>query len=83
MVPIHPNAWREFPIRGLRNAQSVDLVGTRSTKRAKQRLFLHRLEYERICATAEAFIYVVVARLMVRRLVRTRRVPNSFEGAFF
>jgi putative transposase len=28
-------------------------------------------DYERLCATAEAFIYVAMARLMVRRLART------------
>ncbi len=28
-------------------------------------------DYQRLCATAEAFIYVAMARLMVRRLVRT------------
>jgi len=27
-------------------------------------------DYERLCATAEAFIYVAMTRLMVRRLVR-------------
>jgi Transposase DDE domain len=27
-------------------------------------------DYERLCATAEAFIYVAMTRLMVRRLAR-------------
>ena len=27
-------------------------------------------EYERLCASAEAFVYVAMTRLMVRRLVR-------------
>jgi putative transposase len=27
-------------------------------------------DYERLCATAEAFIYVAMSRLMVRRLAR-------------
>ncbi len=28
-------------------------------------------DYERLCATGEAFIYAAMARLMVRRLTRT------------
>ena len=27
-------------------------------------------EYERLCASAEAFVYVAMTRLMVRRIVR-------------
>jgi predicted small lipoprotein YifL len=35
-------------------------------------------DYERLCASAEAFIYAAMIRLMVRRLVRARDVPDSF-----
>jgi putative transposase len=28
-------------------------------------------DYERLCATAEAFVYIAMTRLMVRRLART------------
>ena len=28
-------------------------------------------DYERLCASSEAFVYVAIIRLMVRRLVRT------------
>jgi hypothetical protein len=30
-----------------------------------------RRDYERLCATGEAFIYVAMSRLMVRRLARS------------
>ena len=35
-------------------------------------------DYERLCASAEAFLYAAVIRLMVRRLARARGFPNSF-----
>ena len=35
-------------------------------------------DYERLCASVEAFVYVAMIRLMVRRLARARVYPNSF-----
>jgi putative transposase len=35
-------------------------------------------DYERLCASAEAFVYAAMIRLMVRRLVRGWIFPNSF-----
>jgi hypothetical protein len=37
-------------------------------------------DYERLCASAEAFIYAAMIRLMVRRLARAWEFPNSFSG---
>jgi hypothetical protein len=34
-------------------------------------------DYERLCASAEAFVYAAMIRLMVRRLARDREFPNS------
>jgi hypothetical protein len=40
-------------------------------------------DYERLCATGEAFIYVAMSRLMVRRLARCIGVSRqSLEGVF-
>jgi putative transposase len=40
-------------------------------------------DYERLCATGEAFIYVAMSRLMVRRLARCIGVSRqSLEGEF-
>jgi putative transposase len=40
-------------------------------------------DYERLCATGEAFIYVAMSRLMVRRLARCIGVSRqSLEGLF-
>jgi hypothetical protein len=36
-------------------------------------------DYERLCASAEAFIYVAMTRLMVRRLVRIQHLSNSLS----
>ena len=38
-------------------------------------------DYERLCATGEAFVYAAMARLMVRRLARTRSFPDRSEKA--
>jgi transposase len=35
-------------------------------------------DYERLCASAEAFVYMAMIRLMVRRLARARDFPDSF-----
>jgi putative transposase len=35
-------------------------------------------DYERLCASVEAFVYAAMIRLMVRRLARVRVYPNSF-----
>jgi hypothetical protein len=35
------------------------------------------MDYERLCATSEAFIYVAMTRLMVRRLVRAKQSSDS------
>jgi hypothetical protein len=35
-------------------------------------------DYERLCASVEAFVYAAMIRLMVRRLARARVYPNSF-----
>ena len=34
-------------------------------------------DYERLCATGEAFLYVAMAKLMVRRLARAQEFPDS------
>src|ERR687894_384223 len=36
-------------------------------------------DYERLCASAEAFVYAAMIRLMVRRLARSRDFSNSFS----
>jgi len=36
-------------------------------------------DYERLCATGEAFVYAAMTRLMVRRLARAWEFPNSFS----
>jgi putative transposase len=36
-----------------------------------------RMDYERLCATSEAFIYVAMTRLMVRRLARAKQSSDS------
>ena len=36
-------------------------------------------DYERLCASAEAFVYAAMIRLMVSRLARAREFPNSFS----
>jgi len=36
-------------------------------------------DYERLCATSEAFVYAVMTRLMVRRLASTRDSPYGIE----
>jgi putative transposase len=36
-------------------------------------------DYERLCASAEAFIYAAMIRLMVRRLAHRLEFPNSFS----
>jgi hypothetical protein len=33
--------------------------------------------YERLCATGEAFVYAAMTRLMVRRLARVEEFPDS------
>ncbi len=38
-------------------------------------------DYERLCASGEAFVYAAMIRLMVRRLASTRSSPNRFEKA--
>jgi len=35
-------------------------------------------DYERLCATGEAFIYAAMTRLMVRRLARACEFSDSF-----
>jgi putative transposase len=35
-------------------------------------------DYERLCATGEAFIYAAITRLMVRRLARACEFSDSF-----
>ena len=37
-------------------------------------------DYERLCASAEAFVYDAMMRLMVRRLARGREFPNGFSA---
>jgi hypothetical protein len=39
-------------------------------------------DYERLCASAEAYVYAAMIRLMVRRLARAREFPNSFSRHF-
>jgi hypothetical protein len=39
-------------------------------------------DYERLCATGEAFIYAAMTRLMVRRLARAREFSDSFSRHF-
>jgi Transposase DDE domain len=36
-------------------------------------------DYERLCASAEAFVYAAMIRLMVRRLARVWEFPDSFS----
>ena len=36
-------------------------------------------DYERLCPSAEAFVYAAMIRLMVRRLARAYEFPNSFS----
>ena len=36
-------------------------------------------DYERLCATGEAFIYAAMAKLMVRRLVRAQEFPDGLS----
>jgi hypothetical protein len=36
-------------------------------------------DYERLCASAQAFVYAAMIRLMVRRLAHGRDSPNSFR----
>jgi putative transposase len=36
-------------------------------------------DYERLCATSEAFIYVVMTRLMVRRLARAKQFSDTIS----
>jgi hypothetical protein len=38
-------------------------------------------DYERLCATGEAFVYAAMARLMVRRLARVQDFPDSLFHA--
>jgi putative transposase len=38
--------------------------------------------YERLCATSEAFIYVAMTRLMVRRLARAKPFSNTISRQF-
>ena len=40
------------------------------------------IDYERLCASAEAFVYAAMIRLMVRRLARGCEFPNSFSTHF-
>ena len=40
-------------------------------------------DYERLCATGEAFIYVAMSRLMVRRLARLMRLFGRFQEGVF
>ena len=35
-------------------------------------------DYERLCASAEAFVYAAMVRLMARRLARVWDFPDSF-----
>jgi putative transposase len=39
-------------------------------------------DYEWLCATGEASIYVAMTRLMVRRLARAREFSDSFSRHF-
>jgi putative transposase len=36
-------------------------------------------DYERLCATSEAFIYVAMTRLMVRRLARAKQFSDTIS----
>ena len=36
-------------------------------------------DYERLCATSEAFIYVAMTRLMVRRLARAKPFSDTIS----
>ena len=56
---IHAGAWRSSRAAGL---WSVSSRGSQNRRTSR--------DYERLCATAEAFIYVAMSRLMVRRLAR-------------
>jgi hypothetical protein len=38
-------------------------------------------DYERLCATSEAFIYVAMTRLMVRRLARAKQFSDTISSA--
>jgi hypothetical protein len=37
------------------------------------------MDYDRLCASAEVFIYAAMIRLMVRRLARACESPNSLS----
>ena len=37
-------------------------------------------DYERLCATGEAFVYAAMTRVMVRRLARAWVFSNGFSG---
>src|SRR3712207_1661609 len=39
-------------------------------------------DYERLCATGEAFVYAAMTRLMVRRLARAQDFPDSLSTHF-
>jgi putative transposase len=39
-------------------------------------------DYERLCATGEAFVYAAMTRLMVRRLARAQELPESLSRHF-
>lgn len=39
------------------------------------------MDYERPCASAEAFVYAAMIRLMVRKLARGRGFPNGIFPA--
>ena len=39
-------------------------------------------DYERLCATSEAFIYVAMTRLMVRRLARAKPFSDTISRQF-
>jgi hypothetical protein len=40
------------------------------------------MDYERLCASAEALVYAAMIRLMLRRLARGCEFPNSFSTHF-
>ena len=41
-----------------------------------------RMDYVRLCATSEAFIYVAMTRLMVRRLARAKQFSDTISRQF-
>jgi hypothetical protein len=67
------NAWLPTNIGEKCLTVTVNLAHRRHTSFAWL-LFNRRLsrEYERLCATAETWIYLAMIRLMVRRLVQRR-----------